>query len=317
MRTLIGWFLPKFNWTTRRLAPPHGDNMLVGNLLMRTQYKRRWQAVKNLRDIFVRFNQAESWYTQYDVQQNPRLLQRWLEYLHVLNVEQFDNDVWKAMLAAHKRNAELSPLALQQEINVAYCYRGMKDMFLVNGVVSPPHIVMGNKMRFEKMGDLLDFLFLSDDGKERRGWTGKPYRMILQKKFEMIERRLGYKKASKWLGEFLHLVRLTHWTLPYPSNTSLIATTKTSRRLGLSCRMMWFSAVYAHPGEVELPFQCMPRTLYTLLWRGYQQIDTVNDSLPRVWSIPRLIQAYKTHGVGLYGLEESIDYWIAGKKCGH
>ncbi|PVH96290.1 hypothetical protein DM02DRAFT_687910 [Periconia macrospinosa] len=52
----IGWFLPKFSWPTRRLAQPHGDNMLVGNLLMHAEYKRRWRAVKDLRDVFVRFN---------------------------------------------------------------------------------------------------------------------------------------------------------------------------------------------------------------------------------------------------------------------
>lgn len=309
----LGWFLPKFNWATRRIAPPHGDNMLVGNLLMHAEYKRRWKAVKDLRDVFVRFNQAESWYNQYNVEQNSRLLRKWLEYLHVLNLEQFDNDVWKAMLAAHKRHPELSPHALEQDSNVAYCYRGMKDMFVVDGVISPPHIVTGNKMRFEKMGDLLDFLFLWDDGQERQGWQGKPYRMILQRTFEMVERRLGYNRASRWLDEFLHLVRLTHWILPYPSNNALIASTKTSRRLGLSRRMMWFSAVYAHPDKVELPFQSMPRTLYTLLWRGHRQISD-GDSLPQVWSTSHLIQACRTQGVRIHGLEESKEYWIAGRR---
>jgi hypothetical protein len=38
----LGWFLPKFNWATRRLALPHGENLLVGNLLMHAEYKRRW-----------------------------------------------------------------------------------------------------------------------------------------------------------------------------------------------------------------------------------------------------------------------------------
>jgi hypothetical protein len=58
----IGWFLPKFNWALWRLAAPHGENVLVGNMLMHEEYKRRWRAVKDLRDVFVRFNQAKSWY---------------------------------------------------------------------------------------------------------------------------------------------------------------------------------------------------------------------------------------------------------------
>jgi hypothetical protein len=63
----LGWFLPKFNWATFRLALPHGENLLVGNVLMYEEYKRRWRAVKDLQDVFVRFNQADSWYNCYHV----------------------------------------------------------------------------------------------------------------------------------------------------------------------------------------------------------------------------------------------------------
>ena len=61
----IGWFLPKFDWATWRLAAPHGENILVGNMLMHEENKRRWRAVKDLRDFYVRFNQAKSWYDKY------------------------------------------------------------------------------------------------------------------------------------------------------------------------------------------------------------------------------------------------------------
>jgi hypothetical protein len=42
----------------------------------------------------------------------------------------------------------------------------MKWMFRVDGVPSLPYFVTGNKMRFKKVGDLLDFLFLWEDDKE-------------------------------------------------------------------------------------------------------------------------------------------------------
>jgi hypothetical protein len=217
------------------------------------------------------------------------------------------------MLAVHKRSPELLLQALEQKGNVAYCYRGMKGMFLVDGVVCPLHLVTGNKMRFERVAQLLDFLFLWDDGEERLGWGCKPYRLILQKTFELIERRLGYQAASRWLDEFLYLIRLIHWILPYPSTTLLITSTKTSRQQGLTRRMMWFSAVYAHPEQVELLFSSMPSTLHRLCWKAHQQ--TYGDRpFPQPWSTYKLIQAGRKQGIRVHGLEESVDHWIAGRR---
>ncbi|KAN0108918.1 hypothetical protein V8E51_008660 [Hyaloscypha variabilis] len=268
----LGWFLPKFNWATWRLAPPYRENIL-----------RRWRAVKDLRDVYIRFNQAESWFDQYN----------WLEYLHALNLEQFDAN----------RCPELTPGAVRQEGEIRFCYNGMRRMFRVDGVPSPPHFVTGNKMRFERVGDLLDFLFLWEDDKERAGWGNKPYRAILQKTFELIERRLGYRKADQWLDEFFHLVRLTHWVLPYPSNAAFIATTKTSRTQGLKGRMMW----------VELPFRSHPRTLYDMFWDARQQaFGDGRDQ--RAWSTSQLITACRAQGLKMHGQEETEEYWVVGKR---
>ncbi len=309
----LGWFLPKFNWATWRLAPPYGENILVGNLLMHEEYKRRWRAVKDLRDVYIRFNQAESWFDRYNVRHSRPLLSKWLEYLHALNLEQFDADIWKAMLKSDKRSPELTPGAVKQGGEIRFCYNGMKRMFCINGVPSPPHFVTGNKMRFEKVGDLLDFLFLWEDDKERAGWGNKPYRAILQKTFELIERRLGYRRADTWLDEFFHLVRLTHWVLPYPSNAAFITTTKTSRTQGLKGRMMWFSAVYADPDRVELPFRSHPRTLYDMFWNARQQaFGDGRDQ--RAWSTSQLITACRTQGLKMYGQEETEEYWVVGKR---
>ncbi|CAE7221502.1 hypothetical protein PTTW11_11432 [Pyrenophora teres f. teres] len=308
----LGWFLPKFSWATRRLAQPHGDNMLVGNLLMHAEYKRRWRAVKDLRDVFVRFNQATGWYQQYDVQQHPWLLKKWLEYLHVLCLEQFDADVWTTMLAAHKRRPELSAAALKQDGNVAFCYKGMKRMFTDEGVVAPPHIVTGNKMRFSKLDQLLDFLFLWDDNQERQGWGARPYRLILQKSFEFIESQLGYRRASRWLDEFFYLVQLTHWMLPYPSNKSLIMSTKESHSKGLRGRMMWFSAVFTDPSLVRLPFDEPPRTVYDLVYQAHRQSGRAGGH-DQAWETTALMKACRRQGLGIQGVDKTAEHWIAGR----
>ena len=309
----LGWFLPKFNWATWRLAPPHGENILVGNMLMHEEYKRRWRAVKDLRDVYIRFHQAESWYDRYNIRHSGPLLGKWLEYLHALNLEQFDTDIWKAMLKSNKRCPELTPDVVKQQGEIRFCYNSMKQMFQVDRVPCPPHFVTGNKMRFERVSGLLDFLFLWEDGEERPGWGNKPYRAILQKSFELIERRLGYRKADQWLDEFFHLVRLTHWVLPYPSNAAFITTTKTNRNQGLKGRMMWFSAVYANPEMVELPFYSHPCTLYNILWNAQRQ--TFGDGQDQhAWGTSQLIIACRVQGIRVHGQEETEEHWVVGKR---
>ncbi|KFZ24910.1 hypothetical protein V502_00587 [Pseudogymnoascus sp. VKM F-4520 (FW-2644)] len=306
----LGWFLPKFNWSTWRLAPPHGENVLVGNMLMHEEYKRRWRAVKDLRDVFIRFNQAETWYGQYSINGNWRLQDLWLEYLHVLNLEQFDTDIWKTMLKSHRRCPELRPEAIQKRMDGQFCYQDMKEMFQVDGQASPPHVVTGNSMRLERVIDVLEFLFMWDDGKERCGWGSRPYWVIFQKSFELIKRWLGYSKAKSWLDEFFYLVRLTHWVLPYPSNKSLIASTKTSRRKGLRGRMMWFSAVYADPQRVQLPLRSGPSTLSKILRRARMQVPEERRNQGG-WGTSELMTAYKCRGVEC---DYMAKHWVAGRN---
>lgn len=160
----IEQFLPKFSQVTRRLAQPYSDNILIRNLLIHAEYKCRWRVVKDLQDVFVRFNQVIGWYQQYSVQQHPQLLQKQLEYLHTLILEQFDTNVQSSMLAAYKSHLELSPAALRQDSTIMFYYKGMKRIFLKEGVVALPHIVIGNKIRFSIVGKLLDYLFLQDNG---------------------------------------------------------------------------------------------------------------------------------------------------------
>lgn len=118
------------------------------------------------------------------------------------------------MFKSHERSPELTSDAIKQKGDIRFCEDHMKRMFFVDEAIRVLHFVTGNIMRFEKVPDLLDSLFLWGDGKERRGWGSKPYRVILQKGFELVQTRLGYRRANKWLDEIFYPVRLTHWVLP-------------------------------------------------------------------------------------------------------
>lgn len=67
------------------------------------------------------------------------------------------------------------------------------------------------------------------------------------------------------------------------------------------------------PQKVELPFCSHPRTLYDIIWGARQQaFGDGRDQ--RAWSISQLIPACRDQGLRIYGLEETEDYWVVGKK---
>ena len=79
---------------------------------MHKEYKQRQQAVKDLQDVYVCFNQAKAQYDQYYMQQGLQLLDKQLEYLYTFNLKQFDTDTQKAMLKCYKQSLELTQEAI-------------------------------------------------------------------------------------------------------------------------------------------------------------------------------------------------------------
>jgi hypothetical protein len=91
--------------------------------------------VKDLRDVYIRFNQAESWYERYHVQRSVPLVDKWLEYLQALNLEQFDTDIWKAMLKSNKRCPELISDAIERKGKIRFCHHDMKRIRLGHWII--------------------------------------------------------------------------------------------------------------------------------------------------------------------------------------
>lgn len=57
----------------------------------------------------------------------------------------------------------------------------------------------------------------------------------------------------------------------------------------------------------------MPSTLHRLFSKAHQQ--TYRDlPFPQPWSTQELIQACRKQGIRVYGLEEGVEHWIAGRR---
>lgn len=186
----------------------------------------------------------------------------------------------------------------------------MRDIYWIQGKVCPPHLITGNKSRFTTTWDLLKIFFFWNDHEERIGWESMPYRMIFQKTFKLIKLRLGRRCAQDWSDQFLYLIQLTHWILPYPNDSSFLASTKTSQRRGLKRQMRWFSAVYK---AQKAPPHWSSTEPYT--WSNIMAFitrtafgRTENEDL---WDISQLISACSAEGASP---EQCRGCWVWGRR---
>ncbi|RKL08300.1 hypothetical protein BFJ70_g16799 [Fusarium oxysporum] len=103
------------------------------------------------------------------------------------------------------------------------------------------------------MKDLFDDLFSpSSTGtamKRRRGWASLPYRIATRRSIELVEMVLGAAAATQWYAQLRRIVLLTHWILPWPSDTELLTATKESRATNLKRRLTWASVVHITPSS--------------------------------------------------------------------
>lgn len=208
--------------------------MLIGNLLMHAKYKRRQKAVKNLSNVYTRFNQVIKQYQQHCIEEHSRLLQKQLEYLHALNLKQFNANIQLFILAAHKSCFKLLPTTLRQDSKITFYTKGMLYIFLNKGVLTLLYVIIGNRKQFNLIQALLEFLFLQNNNQKCKGQERKLYCLILQKSFKFVKRQLGHRLAKRQLDKFFYLICLTHQILLYPLDRVLIKLIKISVRQGLN-----------------------------------------------------------------------------------
>lgn len=263
----FGWWLPeKFDWNTWRFASEVGDRLAVGNDLLRQDYKRQWRVLKDIRDVHVRMWQAQNWTGRYQVRDNVMARRLWLEYLHSTVIELFQRDVWCAALKSTKwkTGSDVTDEAVIRYPGPSpptFCYDEMSSLFhdrQYDVHHTRPHLITGNKLRSTSVIDLVDDLFSpafrGTAMKRRSGWSSLPYRIATRRSMELIEMTLGSAVVAQWYAQLRRLVLLTHWILPWPSDSELLTTTKESQRANLKRRLTWASIIHATPQDQLTPF---------------------------------------------------------------
>jgi hypothetical protein len=92
--------------------------------------------------------------------------------------------------------------------------------------------------------DLLGFEVRDGHLEQRDGPQSLSYRIAVRRSIELISDVLGHAEVCNWFMELGHLLLLTNWILPWPSNTRFISTTKESQNKNLKRRLIWVSLIY-------------------------------------------------------------------------
>ncbi|KAH6952333.1 hypothetical protein BKA56DRAFT_682243 [Ilyonectria sp. MPI-CAGE-AT-0026] len=256
----LGWWLPgKFDWDNWRFKSDVGDRLIVGNGILQRDYGRQWRVVRDIRDVHARMWQAQQWAQRYSVRQLSKNRCVWLEYLYSTVIELFQCDVWRAARKTldWKSGSDLTDEAAARYSATQpplYCYDVLQSSFhdrRRNISHTGPHFLTGNKVRSPHVWDLVCDLLGFDlcDGylEQRKDLQSIPYRIAVRRSIELISDVLGHAEACGWFLKLGHLLLLTHWILPWPSNKEFISTTKQSRNRNLNRRLIWASLIYVAP----------------------------------------------------------------------
>jgi hypothetical protein len=193
-----------------------------------------------------------------------------------LNILQFRADVAEAMVAG-TRKQELRVTDLKKLARTPFCFKEMTKVFhpvklddweytdeeLIfaerGGVKSQwvrPYMVCGQTTAIKDSCTLVELLFGDEDfpakgyRKPRTGaWHKKPYRYYFKETLDLIESLLGAEALRTWMEQFLQVMVLTHWLLPYAAHNHLLPLTTSLIGCRGSGLMQWFSTVVVNPHE--------------------------------------------------------------------
>ncbi|KJZ70814.1 hypothetical protein HIM_09773 [Hirsutella minnesotensis 3608] len=331
----FGWWLGgRMDWHVWRFEDDVCDKVLIGNSLLRTDHKRQWRAIRDIRDVNFRMWQAQTWFGKFEVAAHAPIRRIWLDYLLCTVIDLFQRDVWRearktynwerdgndarAQRAAKPEMTKEAGDTFPEDNPPVFCAEVMDGLFIDRARDlhrAMPHLCTGNNAAIRTPIALVDFLFLpdghfaslfTDKHYKRKGWAASPFRVATRRAMETIGSLLGERMAIDWYNDLARMVLRTNWILPWPSVNSLINTTKQHAAENEYRRLMWVSIVYREPVAPSGLFY--PRE-GNKPWpvRVLDDVHYVYSDALRVTTFPR----------ATWGPRQQVERWVdgAGNQC--
>lgn len=245
------WFMDKVDWVTMTFRQPFTQYMMFNNPSMQAVYHARYSQIRDVRIDFIRVDKTRQWMTEFSAV--PVCLDLLEEYLEQLCLCAFRKDVSSHIRHLLHRDQVEPALADQIPLCWPSIDRILKDKH------RPPKLAAGNRLAVKSVQVLFSWLWEWKGGQfERRGWNDKPYRMLYQQSFGIIERIRGKHQAREWKKSLKRTFLQSHWLLPYPQNQSFM------RKCKESSEVIWWPSFHRgldryynqlrQYGEVPKPF---------------------------------------------------------------
>jgi hypothetical protein len=217
-----GWFLPKIDWPTMTFQAHLADKIRYSNTALRDTYRKRWAAVKDVKNDLERLEAIGNWLSLY--QGNEQILYFLLPIIEHLIVRHFRKEVFRSLKKEIHANFQEDALAG----DVMLCAHSLQKVLKTapaepDEVWSPAgrpvglHIIASNRCKIRTVKELVDFLWDFNDGHLRKQWEHRGYRSLHQRALEIVRIHCGGAVADELHMRIKRTFVLTTWVVPYPN----------------------------------------------------------------------------------------------------
>ena len=220
------WLMPKIDWTQFTFLEELPGRSLFGNIHIAESFTARWRAIREAKDDFVKVEMLGKWLKSYGAAPAVRKYILW--HMRWMCVRHFRKDVLLSIESSIK--AEFRSNAAQGRYTL--CKENL-DMILEDGSQAY-RLASGNKMAYKDLDDFIDFLWDFDDGRRRKHWEGRGYRVLYKRCAKLIATWCDEEEAQWFCSTVKTVFPTVNWVIPYPNHTVFWQHTKQHQRMWLS-----------------------------------------------------------------------------------